>query len=427
MSYGQENHGRGQLASAKLTVVALSLLLVSSFLVAGAVRATGYDDVQLLVASPSTLPYQYTFTAYNSSGTQVATYQANYSAAAFELPSGEYLFTVSATYNEGYCTVCVYPNIPYNSSSAGNSTAVEGPMGVFLPINSTSPGNSTAQGNSTSPAGNSTVIPVFKIQPSESENEYGYAVADVTASQTININMANVTEFPTYQVSVKVTFVNGTASSGASVSASIVGQQDYWWGNASNTVTSAETGANGVANLTLPVAPSVITAWDWVPVSVPAAKNETVNVGGQNVSVTVSWEPAYVGLSGSTLLIPSSSTATSASANVTLVYQQPDYWVEPLTAQVAPSAPGTVPSGTVASEPTGVPNDIIQASTAQSGQDKFYDPARIPGIASMVSANGSPALGGLTGWVAAAVVVAALCAFTAAVLLMRQRPPAPKA
>jgi hypothetical protein len=415
-SNAEENPGhRGSRGLKPALLGLIALLLVSSF-AAGAARASSYNDVQVFVTTSAQHPYSYTFTAYNSSGSQVATYQGGYPAGAFELPSGEYLFTVSALNDQGVVCPCAYPVTaggPSTTASSGQTAT-----GLALLYNGTgTQTNSTGSGNSTT-----TISPIFKTY--EPESEYGYAVVDVSSTQTVYINTINVTQFPTYQVMVKVAFLNGTAVAGASVSGSVIGQWYYWWGEGSNVTTSAQTGADGTAVLTLPKAPLLITAWDWISHDLPANQSATVNVGGQKINVTETWGPAYIGLSGSANLIPPAD-----SVNITLQYQQPDYWEVPGTAQTAAGSSGSTPTGTVASAPSGVPTQVIQTTTAESAQDKYYQPVQIGALVASggLTVTGSGPLGDSATLVAAAVAVVVLAVLAAVVLARRQRPPAPQA
>ncbi len=156
-------------------------------------------------------------------------------------------------------------------------------------------------------------MPVFLIR---SASEYGYAVETVSGPVTFTIQTQNVTLLPTSPVTVKVTFANGTAAVGASVSASIIGQDYYWWNAGSSVVMSNQTNDLGIAHLVLPQAPAVISAWDWIPVNPPVSNgtvpvnppvsNSTVpaNIGGQKINVTVYWQQTYIGLSASAVVIP---------------------------------------------------------------------------------------------------------------------------
>lgn len=122
------------------------------------------------------------------------------------------------------------------------------------------------------------------------------------------------------------------------------------------------------------------------------------------------------------MLVPPSSTAKSASVSITLLYQQPDYWVEPLTASTAPTAAS---GGTVSNQPSGVPTSVIQV-TSQSNQTKYYQPSQIPAFAGVANSkgNGSPTVW-ITAWILAAGVAAVLVVVGILVLSRRRGPPAP--
>lgn len=365
----------------------LALLIVGSAFMAGAAvgSTTSFNNVQVFVATSAQLPYSYMFSAYNLTGSLVASYQGSYPAAAFELPAGDYLFTVSAVHDTYTpCNVCAYPLKGVTTSSGTVST-----------------------------------LPAIIYQPT---SEYDYLVAHIDSSTTLDIQTKNVTTFPTTNVAVKVSFFNGTAAAGAWVSASVVGQWYYWWGQDSGVVMSAQTGADGVANLVLPAAPAVVTAWDWIPVNLP--HNETtvvVNVGGQPVNVTVYWQPTYVGLSASTLLIPPVN-----SANLTLSYQQPNYWYLPNGVGFAP-APTGQGGATLANQPSGVPSQVSQvsASSTQTAQAQYYQPSQIPALQEQGGSSGTNApvsSGGLgMAWATAAVAVGAFAALGVAVVFLGRR------
>lgn len=360
-------------------------LFFGAALSSGVAFGSGYNVVQVFAATSANLPYSFTFTAYNTTGSMVASYQTSLPAAAFELPAGEYLFTVSA----------VHPNYP--------------PCVEMCPLQS---------GASTSSKGASMPAIIFRSPSSE----YGYALADVNSPQTLNINLVNVTQFPTTSVTVKVSYVNGTAAADASVSASVVGQYYYWWGQDSNLSMWGKTDGNGVATLVVPKAPLVVTAWKWVPVPLPISDNPaTANVGGEPINVTVHWEPTYVGLSASGLLIPPADTI-----DLTLRYQQPSYWVAPAGVELA-SGEGTS-GAAVSNQATGTPAIASQPSQSSNGQQspqEYYLPQLIP---QLQSASPSAAAGSgypltlLAGTgVAAALVGAALAA-----AFLRKRPPMAK-
>ena len=380
-----ENHGGNRSSSTtKIVLVAIAMLLAGPGLALGVASGSTFNNVQVFVTTDSQLPYSYTYTVYNMTGSLLATYQGSFSAAAFELPSGDYLFTVSALYQPyGGCYGCVYTTS--DSAASGQSVAY---------------------------------TPVKYLQPS---SEYGYQVAHVDSSKSLTIATRNVTQFQTTAVTVKVSYVNGTAAAGASVSTSVVGQWYYWWGQDSNVVMWAQTGPDGYAKLVLPVAPAVITAWNWVPVDLPTSQTTVTRVvGGEVVNVTVYWAPSYVGLSASTLLMPPAS-----SANLVLHYQPPSYWAMPEGVKYAPGSAGA----TVADQQTGVPFEVTRMTTAQSGGAQYYVPGQIPAVGGVTGAVEPPgtqasALGPLT-TTAALGVALVFASFVIAVVVLRtrQRPP----
>jgi hypothetical protein len=342
-------------AEARVLVLSIALLLAGTALAVPS-SAESYNNVQVFVSTTSANPYSFQFAAYNLTGSLVASYQASYPAAAFELPSGGYLFTVSATeYNSGVGYAC-----PLEGSASQGS-------GVALPA---------VQPNK------SGVTPIVLPLCYPPSSEYGYAIASVSGSQQISIQTKNITAFPTTAVTVKASYVNGTAVSDASVSASVVGQWYYWWGPNSSIVMSSQTDSNGIAHLIIPSAPSVVTAWKWVPVYL--GNNESTietNIGGQEVNVTTYWQPTYVGLSGSGLLIPPQD-----GLNLTLRYQQPDYWVMPAGVASKGESVSGAPGATVASQPNGTPSLASSSSGAQSST-QYYMPSQIPAIQQAVPAT----------------------------------------
>jgi hypothetical protein len=378
--------------AARAALLGAVALFVISALSSGAVFGAGYNDVQVFATTTADLSYSFTFTAYNLTGSMVASYQSSFPAAAFELPSGEYLFTVSAVHQQIY-PPCI--EICPLEAGAGATTGV------------------------TTGTGKPASLPAILYRPPSSE--YGYTLASVSSSQTLNINLMNVTQFPTSKVTVKVSYVNGTAAEGASVSASVVGQYYYWWGQNSNLSMWGQTDSNGMVTLVLPQAPAVVTAWKWVPVILPAANRTiTTNVGGQEVNITVYWQPTYVGLSASGLVIPPAN-----SVDLTLKYQQPNYWLIPAGTEYAGAQGG--PSGaTVSNQPTATPAiaaQPAQSGTGQQSPQQYYLPSQIPqlqsGSGTTEASSGPPLeLLALTGVVGAVLGVA----FTA-VFLRRKGPP----
>ena len=243
--------------------------------------------------------------------------------------------------------------------------------------------NGQTKGDSTAslPGGSTTAVPVFLIQ---SASEYGYAVETVSGPATFTIPTQNVTLLPTTTVTIKVSFVNGTAAVGAEVSASIVGQDYYWWSNP-NLDMSNQTNSLGIVQLIIPQAPAVISAWDWIPVNLPISNNTVLaNIGGQTINVTIPWQPTYVGLSASGMIIPPQD-----SLNLTLRYQQPQGWATPLGVATEPANSSGAPVGTIASQPTGVPSTVQSVPSSTGSQSQYYLPNSIPSIEGAIVTTGT--------------------------------------
>ena len=347
--------------------------------------AASYNNVQVFANLSTSQNYSFQFAAYNLSGSLVASYQGPYPAAAFELPSSGYLFTASATH---FPTFREYP------------CPVEG---------GATPAAPPASKSTNAPA----ILPIGCYPPS---SEYGYQASTITGSQTINLQMQNVSKLPTEDVTVKVSYVNGTAASNASVYASVVGEWSYWWYQDNGISMYAQTDSNGVAHLVIPAAPAVVTAWKWVPIFADSnGTNIQVNVGGEKVNVTVYWQPTYVGLSGSGLLLPPQN-----SISLTLHYQQPNYWVMPagVVAQGASAQGGQ--GATAANQPTGTPSLASSGSGAQ-GQSQYYLPSQIPSIqqAAQVPTAGADLASAWTFGAVAAII--AIAGIAVAFVVVRRR------
>ena len=356
----------------------MALLLAGTAFV-GPSSAESYNNVQILVTAASAKAYSFQFAAYNLTGSLVAAYQTQFPAAAFELPSGGYLFTVSATEYDRVGYAC--PLVGGASQGSGTTQPATAP---------------------TKPSATPAIIP-FCSPPA---SEYGYAVESVSGPQQIAIQTRNITEFPTTAVTVKASYINGTAVTDASVSASVVGEWYYWWGPNSSIVTYSQTDKSGIAHLILPSAPSVVTAWKWLQIFTP--KNQSTietNIGGQEVNVTVYWEPTYVGLSASGLLIPPQN-----NINLTLRYQQPSYWVMAPGVISKGAYVGGAPNATVASQPSGTPSLAPNTSGATTSS-QYYLPSQIPAIqqvgAAQVPSN-QPGLGGIDSLVAVSALFVAV-------------------
>lgn len=375
---------------AAATLIALVLLVGGGGLISGVASAASFNNVQIFVTTSAVRNYSYTVTAYNLTGSLVGTYESSYPAAAFELPTGDYLFIVSAVDQSVYaCGLC---EADTSTGKSSNATVISSPIEIY--------------------------------QPSA---EYGFLVQRVDSALTLNIATQNVTQLPTSRVTIKVAYTNGTAAAGASVSASVVGQWYYWWGQDSLVSMSNTTASNGKATLVIPRAPAVITGWSWVKLDLSNNATEGVEkVGGESVNVTIPWvnatapsESTYVGLSGTTLLLPPATTA-----NLTLNYQQPDYWVIPMGVQSASSPVSTTANGTIASEPTGVPAESALGASHGSDSSQYYAPTSIPAIGSQgesLQPNQQSFLGLSTTELVASIGVAAAAALCVLGLFIRRR------
>jgi hypothetical protein len=225
-----------------------------------------------------TTAYSYDLVAYNSTGAPVASYTGDFPEVTFELPSGVYLLAATA-------------NGPAPSNPPVCFGATQG-GGVAPPVDQ-------SQGKSASSP--KIAYPCYYANP---PMEYGYTLAKIGAATTLTISTQPQSEIPTADVSVSVSFKNGTAASGADVSASVVGA-DWYWGGDSNLTMDNQTGPDGVARLKVPAVPLTVTASDDVQINLP--QNQTtvqIEVGGQLVNVTVYYSPSYVYLSASSLLVP---------------------------------------------------------------------------------------------------------------------------
>jgi hypothetical protein len=290
--------------------------------------AAVYNNVQISVQT-SAIPADYfSVSAFNMSGFQEAMVQTHYPVASFELPSGQYIFTVTAN-NQTYS---VYnPPVPRGAPSSGDQSSPSVPL-----------------------------LPVY-VAPAA---EYGYSVQQVSSSDAITITTQGVTQFPTNTLTVKVLYANGTAAVGASVSASVIGSS-YYWGYESNVVTWASTGADGVAMLVTPAAPVHVDAWIWLPSNATSYPPPQVGATGTAVNGIGIAMPVYIGLAGSAVVFP-----LQVAVTITLEAQQVDYWVVPYVGVSTPS--GSEP-GSVAG-PGSVPYSVYAQQQGNPNLQNFQSP-----------------------------------------------------
>ncbi len=278
-------------------ILSLAAIAISSLPIS---QEASYSTVTINIQTQDNLPYSFTVSVFNTTGYLLVSYQTQFTAAAFQIPDGQYIFTATAYYDS------------YQPPKAAD----------IYPI------------------------PIY-YNP---VTEYGYVNQQISGSTTVTIATQNVTTIPQTTVNVQINYANGTGAGGASVSASILGTW-YYWNYGSSLQLWTTTGADGSATLITPQAPLEINAWSWIYVNLPNnLTTEEVTVAGEQINVTVYWQPTYVGLAGSAIIIPPDNTAT-----ITLHVQQPNYWVYPLGVTARPAQGGTA---TAASGPGSVPANV---------------------------------------------------------------------
>jgi hypothetical protein len=323
----------------------------------------------------------YDLVAYNSSGTPVASYTGQYPRVTLELPAGTYLFAATASgptpSQPKVCCVC---------AQSGATTTVSPP----------------AAKTSGPSAPSAIAYPCFYGNP---PLEYGYSLTQVSGSTSLTIATLPPSSIPTADVSVSVSFKNGTLVSGAYVSASVVGA-DLSWGDNSNLSMYAQTGANGVAHLVVPVVPLTVLASDSVQVNLNESQTTVkVDVGGQPVNVTLYYSPNYVYLSASALILP---PHTSLSLVLVAQVQPP-----PILYAGGPASSSASPNSTQAQQglqgSAGVANDGASRTTAQIAA---IPPIPASELGSSASSKPSSTVSGVTllaiGTIAIAGAVAAI-------------------
>lgn len=298
-------------ASTIVTLLLLGLAIPSVALVTSAGAAVALNSVDVKITTTSDLPFQYTLIAYNTSGYQVASFYGNYPEAAFGLPSGTYLITAAAYYQNYVCDRCLLD----------------------------------AKG------ANGTVTSIRYVPPT---SEYGYAVVKVDSPTQVTITTKNSTEATLVNVPVHVRFMNGTAAVGAYVNGYVVGS---YYGYSPDWVTYGQTDKDGNVNLVLPDAPVQVSASMYIPIQLPQnISTITVDVAGQKVNVTVYWQPNYVNLFGQALILPPQKGAeitlqVQQSYPYPIYYKGPDYGQGGVTTVTTTMSSGTMAGRQAASPP----------------------------------------------------------------------------
>lgn len=330
-------------------ILSLILLLVggsgffgprtSTFAAIRAPSTMSYDDLQVFISPQNSSDDIFSMSVFNSSGGVVVTSESSYPAFSFELPNGTYLLTAT-------------------SSMSGNYE-------IPVPL---------ANG-----AGASSIPAVIIRPPYGYQEEYGFYQIQIDSSKSISISTTELSNVSTSQVRVTIKFANGTVASGASVYASVLGM-DGWYYPGSLLSMSNQTGLDGTATLQAPNVPLEVTAWDWVPVDLPQSQITTqVTVAGEPVNVTAYWEPSYVGLAGSALLVP-----PFQETGITLQPQQQNFWAYPQGVEstpstaVVPGVQGAGSSGTSANSPTAFPASVYaQEEGGSSSQGSASEPSGV--------------------------------------------------
>jgi hypothetical protein len=396
------------------TALAVGLTLVAILLIGAApgraaTNGTTYDNVQVMIhTTNSTFTGTYSVTVYNSSGSQLVTYQTPYPAASFELPAGSYIIGVSA--NSQYQYACPL------GVGAGTATG------------SSAPPVSAATASSGSSSGKAIILPPCYL--GNTQSEYGFAVQQVSGPTSLVITTQPVQSFPTTTVTVHVHYANGTAAAGTQLYASVLGGNFFFGcnvcaGSTSTLSMSGVTGSDGTATLTVPAVPLVVTGWNWVPIYLPVSQSTVqVSVGGEKVNVTVNWEPSYVGLAGSVLIVP-----PQTSGSIVLHIQQPKYWATPAGASTASTemAAGSASSpATVSSGPGLVPASLTpQQSGTQTAVQTVVSTSVVTEQAPAGGSN-SPAIStGSSGYDTVLLTIIgalALAVASASLIIVRRRP-----
>ena len=134
-----------------------------------------FNNVAINIQTSGIQADYFVVNAFNMSGYLESSTQTHYSAASFELPDGQYIFTATAN-NES----SVYP-MPLLTASAG---AASSSSDLSLPI---------------------------YVAPAE---EYGFLVQQISSSMLLTITTQNVSQYPTNSFAVKVVYDNGYSRCG---------------------------------------------------------------------------------------------------------------------------------------------------------------------------------------------------------------------
>ena len=385
----KEQYSSTGIASAALIGLFLLTLALGAgglFPAHAAAAAQTLNNVQIQVQTTNSSLSSFYLTVYNSTGYPVASSSSAYPGFGAMLPSGSYLFVVTATLPYPYCCVETYAAV---SSSSGTAPPV-------------------ANGSS---SGSAVIYPV-KYPPVE----YGYAMKEITGADSFTIQTSSMADVPTSDVTVHVSYANGTAASGAYVSASIIGS--YYYYPTANWVMWGQTGPDGSFTLKVPSLPVEVYAYTSIPVNLP--KNLTTyvtTIGGEKVNVTAYWQPTYTYLEGYALIIP-----PQTSANITLHVQQPRYYVTPYaTGQTTPPYLSGTAVQTVTTFTTGAPQ--TKQPSGPTNQPQVIPPFGAIAVTATVVPTSVPWFGTASDLIllGITIVAVAVAAFGMVLVLRRKR------
>jgi hypothetical protein len=364
--------------------------------------AATLNPVQLSIQTKNlTAVSSYDLVAYNSTGAPVASYTGQYPRLTLDLPSGTYLFAATANGPEptqsGLCCICAQP---------GASTTASPPA------------SKASSGLAVSP---NIAPPCYGGAP---PLEYGYSLTQVSGSTSLTIDTQPPSSIPTADVTISASFKNGTAVSGAYVSASVVGA-DLYWGDNSNLSMYAQTGANGVAQLVVPVVPLTVTGSDSVQVNLTQGQATVqVNVGGQPVNVTLYYSPNYVYLSASALLLPPQTSlnlvlaAQTQSPPILYAEGSASSTASPNSSQVQPGAQGAAG----AASPSVAAAEGASKTAAQTAtQIAAIPPIPASAVGSQASTKASSSVSSVTLLAVGTIAVAAALAAVVGIAISRAR------
>ncbi len=375
------------LVTVALLVSALGLFGPGITTFASTHSTPAYSNVQVSIAPQNSSLNIFSLTVYNSTGGVVASSESMYPAFSVELPQGSYLFTATASSSNGYN---FYPPIAYGASSS-------------------------------TPA---VIYPKYYGY----QDEYGYASVQVNSSSTsLSISTTELSSIQSSQVTIVAKYANGTAADGASVYASVIGDDDWYYPTSTLSMNN-QTGTDGSATLTVPDVPLDVTVWSWVQVNLPQSQITTqVTVAGQPVNVTAYWQPTYIGVAGSAMLFP-----PFQQTSITLKAQQQNFWAYPLGVVSTPSGvavPGVESAGsagTAANSPTAVPASVqAQEAGAPSSSPSGVTPVSTPpSIVTVTSTSTASPAGSTTSndlLFESGILVAVIIAVAAVVLSLRKK------